>query len=405
MTSHHTHDEDRLREALRTQAHRGAPSPVGVDEVTTRARRIRRRRTTVAALSTAAVVALVVPLGVAISGTSGSPDEPPVAEKPAIEPPAQWMEVPLLKDVPTGGEPPSMAYLRGDDIITPDGDEVAVPGNGTPTSLIALGDVWLVGKTFDEGPSSLDTVDSKGRLVDSLPMSNGPVVSDDGTVAAYVDADNNVHSITADDGDEVLAPASSFSSPVVVVGVVGSQSCKDKSNVLGGCKVAVNLGDGSARYATSRGDVHDVPGYRNVSDLFENGVLGMVSISDFGSCSALERNGERVWRTCDNSFKQVSPDERYAIGMPPYYDGLGSRSFSIVDMANGRERVRFADTGTSATYVRQVVWESDTSVLATLWNGEEQCWGLVRARLDGSLTEIECVPGSDMEPAVQLAPR
>ena len=116
---------------------------------------------------------------------------------------------------------------------------------------------------------------------------------------------------------------------------------------------------------------------------------------DFGSCSALlGSDGRQQWRTCDNSFDEISPDGRWAIGLPAYLDGLGPRSISVVDMADGRERVRFADTGQSMSAIFDYAWESDSTLLLTVWDGDEDTWLLLRAGIDGSLTEVDSVTGA-----------
>jgi hypothetical protein len=405
-----THDEDRLRRQLRTHARRGTPQPVTFEAVTTTARRIRRRRTTLAALSTAAVVALAVPLGVALTGTLDQDPAPPVAGQSASPTPSgvprALVEVSLVADAKPGGDGPDVAHLRGREIVAPDGDALAVPGSGTPVSLTVFGDVWLVGKDLGEGRYALDTVDAAGGLIDSVATTpDGPVLSEDGTVAAYVGAEGDVRLLTEQDGDRLLSRADQFTSPAVA-GVVGSQGCADTGDGPGACKVALNLGEGGARYVTATGGVEDVPGYRSVADLSMDWVLGTVSADDDGSCSALESDGVRQWRTCDNSFGRASPDERYAIGLPAYLDGLGPSSVSIVDMADGRELVRYAAEGRTNTFVRQAVWESDTSLLITAWDGQDRSWSILRGGLDGSLEEVETgISGTETEPTVHLAAR
>lgn len=403
-----SHDEDLLRRALHAQASRAGTGQVDLESVTSRARGIRRRRTAAAALSTAAVLALAVPFGLAITGTAGDDGAPPVAG-PSVDASgdptstgqgARLVEVDLLEGAQAGGEPAGLPYLLDGEIVSPDGTRVDVPGDGSPVSLAVLGDRWLVIKDLGEGRHTLDTVDASGELTGSVPAQPDLVMSDDGTVAAYVSGDGDVHTVTAQDGDTVLAGAGEAASPAAVV---GSRTCSEGS----GCTVVLNQGMGGVRQVGSDELTEELQGFEAVADATPTQALGMVSVREDGStCSALRDDSGTVWETCDNSFGELSQDGRHAVGYPSYTDGLGPKSVSIVDAADGRELVRFADDGRTDTHVRDVVWESDTSLLVTVWDGEDRSWSLLRAGVDGSLAEVATgLPGDDMDPALHLPER
>ncbi len=406
--------EDQLRQALRSQAERGAPHELDLDSVTATARGIRRRRTALAAFSTAAVIALAVPAGMALTGTFDSEDAPPVAgqspsQTPLQAPTGELVEVSLLGDVEGGGQPAARPYVKAGSIVAPGGDRVEVGGDGTPAGVDVLGERWLVLKDLGEGRYALDTVTESGEVESSVPARSGPVMSADGTVAAYVAGNGDIHTITATDGDLSIAAADRVGDVDQISAVVGSGTCEEAQSEQGGCTVVAELGAGGVRYATSNGTVDDLPGFRSVADVVDDQVLGMVSADDFGSCSALRglSGGDQAWRTCDNSFGKVSPDGRYAFGLPAYLDGLGPRSVSIVDMADGRELVRFADTGQGMSAIFDIAWESDSTLLVTVWDGDEDSWLLLRAGIDGSLSEVDSVTGAgdplvDGGPAIRL---
>lgn len=382
-----TQPEDQLRRALRSQAER-APHEIEMDAVTATARGIRRRRTAAAAISTAAVVALAVPAGIALTGTLED-DAPPVAgQEQQMEPPEQLREVALLDDVEPGGKPAGRPYVSGDSIVTPGGGKVQVGGEGTPVGVDPLGDRWLVLKNLGNGRYALDSMTPEGEVVDSVPARSGPVLSDDGSVAAYVADDGDLRVVTQS-GDRSFATADQVGGADEVVAVVGSGACEVD------CTVYTESGSGEVRWADAAGRTGQLEGFRALADVRDGQLLGMVSTDDFGSCSALQSmDGTQRWRTCDNSFDEISPDGRWAIGLPAYLDGLGPRSISVVDMADGRERVRFADTGQSTSAIFDHTWESDSTVLLTVWDGDNDAWLLLRAGIDGSLTEVDSVTGA-----------
>ena len=383
-----TQPEDQLRRALRSQAERGAPHEIDLDSVTATARGIRRRRTAAAALSTAAVVALAVPAGMALTGTFDD-DAPPVAgQEQQMEPPEQLREVALLDDVEPGGDPASRPYVSGGSIVAPGGDQVPVGGAGTPVGVDVLDDQWLVLKNLGEGRYSLDSVTPEGEVVDSGPARSGPVLSDDGTVAAYVAGDGELRVVTSS-GDRSFATADQVGGAFEVVAVDGSGACESD------CTVYTETDGGEVKQTDVTGRTGRLEGFQALADVTDGQLLGMVSADDFGSCSALlGSDGQQQWRTCDNSFDEISPDGRWAIGLPAYLDGIGPRSISVVDMADGRERVRFADTGKSMSAIFDYAWESDSTVLLTVWDGDEDTWLLLRAGIDGSLTEVDSVTGA-----------
>lgn len=382
--------EDQLRRALRSQAERGAPHEIEMDAVTATARGIRRRRTATAALSTAAVVALAVPAGMALTGTFDE-DAPPVAGQgpgqEQVEPPETLMEVALL-DAEPGADPATLPYVKDGAIVVPGGDPVEVGGQGAAVGVDVVGDRWLVLKRVGEG-YLLETTSPAGEVLGSTPARTGPVTSSDRTVAAYVAESGDLRVVT-EDGDRAFATADQIGGANEATAVDGSGSCE------GDCTVYVETGNGEVRWADASGETGRVDGFRALADVSDGRLLGMVSAADDGSCSALRGgDGEQVWRTCDNSFDAVSPDGRWALGLPAYLDGLGPRSISVVDMADGRERVRFADQTESMSAIFEYAWESDSTLLLTLWNGDDKEWQLLRAGIDGSLSVVDTAPGND----------
>ncbi len=391
-----TQHEDQLRSALRHQAERGAPHELDLDSVTATARGIRRRRTALAAVASATVIALAVPAGMALTGNLGADDPPPVAgqDTESIEPPSGGLlEVSILDDLETGGAAAQRPVLRGDTILVPGGEALDISGDGEARGLDVLGDGWLVLRDTGDGKLAIETLTSDAQVSETVPAQSGPVVSDDGTVAAYVAPDGEVRTITTEDGDQSFASADAAGPISQIDAVEGSGTCSGDGSEAGGCTVIAERGSNVVVSMSSGGTLEELPGFLRASDVSEGMLLGMVSVDEFepSTCSVLQdlSTGEKAWRSCDNSFGAISPDGRWAIGFPSYTDGLGPKSVSVVDMADGRERVRFADTSETTTTVFDVRWESDSSLLLTLWDGQDNRWRLLRAELDGTLTDID----------------
>ena len=404
-----THEEDRLRQALHAQASRAGTGQVDLESVTSKARGIRRRRTTLAGVSTAALIALAVPLGLTLTGSPGDDGAPPVAgPSPSASasggPTAGGVvEVDLLDGAEPVGEPAELPTVVDGEIVNPDGTRLAVPGEGSPVALAVLSDRWIVVKALGEGLHTVDTLSASGDLVSSVPAQPDVAMSDDGTVAAYVARNGDVRTVTTDDGDTVLAPAAEADGATEVAAVIGSTSCAQGD----GCTVLLNDGMGGVRHVGPQ-PAPALDDFVSVGDATATRVLGTVSVADdTSSCSALHDASGQVWRSCDNSFGPMSSDGRYAVGYPSQTDGLGPKSVSIVDLRDGRELVRFADDSRTDTHVHtEVVWESDTSLLVSVWDGEDRSWTLLRATVDGSLEVVASgLPGDDVEPGFRLPVR
>ena len=121
-----THDEDRLTRGLQDRAGDVSGAPVGLDEVKRTARGIRRRRRITSGVVAAAVVAIVVPVGLNAAGStnadrpvapattspSGTPTRAGTPEPSPILPNPEGV-TPLTVVKAAAGDPAKIGYLKG----------------------------------------------------------------------------------------------------------------------------------------------------------------------------------------------------------------------------------------------------------------------------------------------------
>jgi hypothetical protein len=391
-------DHDRLAEGLRRRADQlDDASPLTLDDVRGRARSIRRRRTAVSGLAAAAVLAVAVPIGMAVDDrVTSRPDEGPVAGPDTASPrpdDAGPRELLLTTDVETSSGAPEIPYVLDGALRFPDGGEV--PLGAEYTTVAAFGEGWAAVRRDDEGEAFLDLLDEDGSVTGSRPTTGALAVSPDGTVLAW-----------ATPGGELLAggpdedPVSMLTLPgeaVQPVGVVGSGSCAADSEG-GGCAVYFDTegAEPTGRWVTSKGITGQVDGLRSVAGVSPDGlVAGSVSATDTGSCSALLDAGrEPAWETCEHSLGRFSLDGRHLVGRPAYLDGIGDASVAILDAATGDVLVEATNDAQTQSFVADSAWDTDGTLLLTVW---QDGWSLMRLSPEGTLSTVLPDLGDDMD--------
>ena len=146
---------DDLTRTLREQADHIGGHPIDLDTVRGRARTIQRRRRVGAATVAAAVLAVVVPVGINLTGglNDAAPQPAPPAE-PTIEPAPQQKDGSFLLDIEKApqGAIPQVTYIVIDDnrLSTPEGSFELLLLN---KPLVAAGELWrLVTVTLTHAP-------------------------------------------------------------------------------------------------------------------------------------------------------------------------------------------------------------------------------------------------------------
>lgn len=394
-----THDEHRLREALDAQARRGAPRPMGFDAVTTRARRIRRRRTTLAALSTAAVLALAVPLGMAVSGTLDPRDEPPVAgEREPTRPPQR---VTLDVGGLAAGPAPGVAWLDRSTLVTASGERVDL--DRSYSQVAAFGDGYVVQGVVDDdtGERVVAVLDGGGAVTATYPTIDSVAVSADATLAVFADAAGELSLLQQ--GAAAPTPLDTQRGQAKIpVAVTGSAPCDEACSVY----YAVSGPDGGVNVlSVGDGRLANAGPFQRLDAVAPDGRRAVQVSNDATaatSCSAVLEGLRRLWRTCDHSLGAFSPDGRHLVGTDAYLDGAGRSMVALLDAADGDPVVTYEVDTRAGDLVASWAWEDDAHLLLTVHSGGS--WQVVRVGLDGTAAELatDAVPGEDHQASIVL---
>ena len=230
----------------------------------------------------------------------------------------------------------------------------------------------------------------------------GLAVSARGKAVAFAGKAGSVWAIDSA-GDRVLSfrpvPITGTGHAVSVLG----EDCKE-SDVSNGCAVFVNGARGW--FTTSHGIVDRERRMRLVSTGRGRWLGGITSVSDTGTCSVMLRSGRVRWRTCDNRFSDISPDNAHVLGLPAYGDGFGPTVLDVLATADGSvaRTFRSPTRGAVTTYFDEV-WEDAEHVLVVTYSDGE--WAVVRLGVDGSM-EYAVPPrrgSSDLRSPFQLQTR
>jgi hypothetical protein len=363
------------REAERFFDRGGAALELG--QVLDRAGEIRRgRRMRATMLMAACVLAIAVPT--ALVATRGHEDRITPAK-----PPAKVDTSPLTLKGMDGGALPRVGYAA-EGSFRVGGKVIPLGVDPSAVAAVARFDGGLLVAVRDEGGGmTARFVDDTGSpSASSWPMEGDFAVADDGTVAAFVEPGGNP--VAVRDGGTALqlarVPAGSGFDAVAVTG-----ECGPEPDAAAPCAVWVQ--SNGRQPATWRATSDDAriarTEYRSVADVRRGDrATGITEVhDDLSTCSAVEAPGKDApsWRTCGDRMVAFSPDGRKLLAQPDG-DGLGPTALAVYDADRGTKLLDLdvADQG----YVRQMIWEDDSHVLANVFQDGE--WALVRIGLDGS---------------------
>ncbi len=391
---------DDLTRSLREQADRVGGHPIDFESVRGKARSIQRRRRAGGAAVAAAVLAVAVPVGITVTGgvNDRAPQPAPPVE-PTIEPAPQQKDGSFLlspEDAPEGAVPQAPYIVLDDNrLSTPD------RSFELPDSIVQLapyGDGWIAIQAGDFGGIGTRVValDSdfqiSGDPVLPEPRLSGPtlVANADGSRLGWVELEDRnpllVNSPT--DGGTTIRTR--------VPGNVHTQTAP-VGFLADGTLVFTTANpttfENEFGYVTTGGEITSFDGFNVLESTSEaTGLIaGQTKFLGDGSCSGVADpldGAKLLWETCDYSLGQFSPDGRYIVGLAPYSDGPGSPSLSLLDARTGEPVVDYRGPKDGRTYigVDQVVWEDDTTVLATV--SQDAVQSIVRAELDGALSRV-----------------
>ena len=162
-------------------------APLSFDQVTTRARGIRRRRRAAVAGGILAVAAVITPIAVITAGDAGRTDGVPPAATPS--PTVTDSSSPALPDP---GPTPKIGSLQEDDFVRGDGVVFDLPGSGY-VRADQIGDNEIVAYRYSPTAGGGGVIDvltapedgGETELVESIPVADAYVTSPAGRTIAY----------------------------------------------------------------------------------------------------------------------------------------------------------------------------------------------------------------------------
>lgn len=368
-----TPQHDQLSRALAHEAeqfHGRGGTELEIGQVLARAGEIRRgRRMRASMLMAACVLAIVAPVGIVALDHDAKRQEPTPAQQVGDRSPLGLTGL-------DQGAAPHVAYVRSGSLHV-DGTTYASKGEDYVDAAPYRGGVMLAVRGQDGGLTAHALGSGpKG----SWPMEGGFAVSPGGSVVAFVQPDGTP--VVVQGSTAYTLPRIPSGSGFEAVAVSG-EDCKETA-ANAGCTVWVNSKGRrpAAWVSTSHGFTDRASAdLVTVADTVPGRLLaGFTSFTDAGSCSAVEdAQGTRTWSTCDHRLLSFSPDGKRLLASAAYADGMGDTQLAVLDAATGTVGLdlHVADGGA----ITQMVWEDDTHVLATVFEGNR--WGVVRIGLDG----------------------
>ncbi|HEX2892403.1 MAG TPA: hypothetical protein VHO29_00185 [Marmoricola sp.] len=345
-------------------------------QVLERAGEIRRgRRMRATLLMAACVLAIAVPT-VLVATQRDTTHEPSPAPAPKIDHTAI-----TLDHLKTGAKPKT-GWVQGTVWHGPDGQEFTWT-NGRASAVATVGTSTLL--ALDEGNGGMRATltppaSGAAQSVTSWPMEGGFAVSPHDDVAAFVKPDGTPVLVAEGDTRELgrVPTGAGFT----VAAITGTDCTRSN---LSGCTVWVNSqGSRPAVWvANADGPTRKVDtGQRQVADVdAHQRTLGIVSVSDTGSCSTAEviGGGPPLWKTCDHAPLSFSPDAQHVVATAAYRDGAGDSELAVLDSSTGK--VRLDLTTAKGAFITQIMWEDDEHLLVAV--GERQRNAVLRIGLDG----------------------
>lgn len=389
-------------------------SPLTLEDVSSRARTMRRHRRIAVGVGIVAAAAVVVPLAALAGGglsrssdpgfATGSPS-PNGSVSASPTPTPGGGPAPLdVSALPTGTAP-AIDWAGGTTIHHPDGTSAEVPGLGRILQVVPMGAGWIAAVGGEQGELEAVRVSSNGTAGDPTPLDGGLAVSPEGQVVAWAAPDGSVTVVQAQGTETFEMKPINAPGPYSAVAVT-SEDCKEGRTTDAGCSVIVNtLGEHPRAYqTTSHGLVDELPGGVLKATAYHGLTAGITEVhDDLTTCSALLDGAAVRWRTCDFRVLGFSPDTEHLVAVGSVGDGLGDGELAILD-ATGDPLVHLVSTRQHPTSVVQVAWEDDDHVLAVTWAGGQ--WAVVRIGLDGSMEyAVAPVAGTDTDRPFALQAR
>jgi hypothetical protein len=388
-----------LTRQLHAQVDQWHNAPLTLDDVQGKARTIRRRRTAVTSgIAAAAVLAVIVPVGLTLGDGTNRPAPAPSPTQGVEPSPNPDGTFPLTLDVPEG-DVPTTGFIAFDDqqLVTPDG-AFDLPGDFFQIAPYDGGWVGIRGGDYPPTGHQLVVLDAELQELTAVPASAGLAISSDGSRVAWIEARGNgddwtVVNAATDGGEQIRTPTSA---DTAVEGFLAEDAVATSH-------FDEATGETFYRQAGPDGELDAIPldGYQRVGGVSEvtGLVAGQTEFRGDSSCSEVRNTDTAqprlVFKTCDHQMGAFSPDGRWLIGYATYFD-LGSQSLAILDAATGDPVVEFVGSRkpAEAAMVHSAVWEDDDTVVAVVEQGGRQA--VLRLEADGAATRVSDVRDAAM---------
>lgn len=402
--------EDQVHDALARRVEPLRHSPLGLDGVRTRARRIQRRRRAVAGAAVAAVLAVAIPVGLSLDSPARRTEQPPVDRTPGI---AQTVRIdPRSAAQGAGPAIPLTDYTAGTVTV---GDEVVqLPKDYY--QVTQYGDGWLATRLQDDGLRTIDVLTADLEVEDSVVGSSGFTASPDGTQVAWAERRDDRHwTVVAHDtarreGERTTTvPTGSADDSVVVTGFLSD------GRVLVG-RFDVATAPEMSNFVADDGQLSKVDGIRLagsslVTDLVTGGFDRPDDTTCWGTWDGDDLGAGPVRTDCAHVPLQLSPDGTRLAAYPAPTGPASENditSVSLLDADTGRVLADFEVTPRRDRTVElftQVAWEDDDHLLVTYSEGYGYRQWVVRLGVDGSVERVAGPVVSDMGAgALQVSP-
>lgn len=382
--------EDEVSDALHRRVDPMQHRPLVLTDVRRRARRIQRRRTTAAGAAVAAALAVAVPVGLAMNGTTPRTDVPPADRTAQIPPAVGTVRIdPRAADV---GEGPRIP------LIDQTGPTLVLGGQVEDLpqvydQITPYRDGWIASLDLVDSRAT-DTLDSSFVVVTGFSNNSELTVSPDLGRVAWAAHDGERWSILNNDvaGEQpeqtTPLPPGPYDSSVGTIGFVSDEE------VLA---FELDQVDGLiTTFLAVAGEVVELPWIDEAASA--SPVTGMIAgrtiVDDGRSCAATfdgrTRAEEPLWTDCERDLGDFNPGGSLVLAIPDGDQGSdGPRpGVSILDATTGASLVDFEVTGARQRVVgiADAVWEDEQTLLATYADADQLY--VVRLGLDGTVERV-----------------
>lgn len=367
-------------------------APIGFEAVRARAGKMQRRRNAVTGLVAAAVAAVALPTGVAVTAALNSGDEPgkdpTIAASPSEEParptptPRPDGTFPLTIEGLPRGAAPDVTYYNGLEgaIVTPGG---TVKPPMTYQQAIRYAGGWLALGYAGNG-SEMSMLDENMEVGRTFRSGQSFALSNDGTQVAYVEM--------MDDGSQYLVNAPTSGSDPQAWSFPEFPAIRPVGVADTGAVVYVSGGENSTVGMVTAEDKIRLEGFVSAFDADINtGLVAGMTRSDLlnGSCYGVMdtrvSTSTMKWETCEYSLAGFSPDGRYLMGSQPDFDGMGPSTMVILEADTGHLVAEFSPPKDYPLALFNRTWEDEDTAVAIAIEGLTHT--ILRFEVDGHVEE------------------